>query len=82
MLVAMLSTNFVAGVSHPAHTGENDGSNFCEGQLSRTADWSNVLLHQLPVRPANIPFGPRPQCFRRVRAYCGPNDRHQRRIDS
>lgn len=28
----MLSTNFVAGVSHPAHTGENGGTNFCEQQ--------------------------------------------------
>ena len=32
MPVAMLSTNFLADASHPAHTGENGGSNFCEQQ--------------------------------------------------
>jgi hypothetical protein len=43
MPTAMLSTNFVAGVSHPAHTGENDGSNFCEGQLRRPSPWALVV---------------------------------------
>lgn len=31
--MVMLSTNIVAGVSHPAHTGENGGSNFFEQQV-------------------------------------------------
>ena len=49
---AMRSTNFVAGVSHPAHNGESGGSNFCEQHLLKVTMW-HIACSWLIKKTAN-----------------------------